>query len=236
MRTVARYVSLALAVQLAAGCAQEPATPAEPRPSAEKPVERAAPQAQPERLVLAFGDSLYAGYGLAQDQSLPAVLERELRARGVSAEVVNAGVSGDTTAAGRARLAFTLDGLDRKPDLAIVGLGGNDALRGIDPTETRANLEAILSELDRRDIPVMITGMLAPRNLGRDYAERFDTIYPDLARRHGAGLDPFLLAGVIDRPDLLLSDGLHPNAAGVEVMAGRIARVAAERLREDDGG
>jgi acyl-CoA thioesterase-1 len=179
-----------------------------------------------------FGDSLYAGYGLKQDQSFPVVLERELDAAGIPTKVVNAGVSGDTTAGGRARLAFTLDGLQRKPDLAIVGLGANDALRGIDPAETRANLDAIVGELDRREIPVLLTGMMAPRNLGSAYVSSFDAIYPALARKYDAKLDPFFLVGVITRPDLLLSDGMHPNDAGVRIMARRIAPMAAERLKK----
>ena len=161
---VRRYVGLLLILQLAVACSQE-ATPTAERQNANA-VASSPEQTAPEKLVLAFGDSLYAGYGLKQDQSFPAVLERELEAKGIAAKVVNAGVSGDTTAGGRARLAFTLDGLERKPDLAVVGLGANDALRGLDPAETRRNLDAIIGELDKRGIPVLITGMMAPRNLG----------------------------------------------------------------------
>jgi len=226
---VSRYVRLLLAVQFVAACSSEPARPPEQE---EKSAAGNTAEAANEKLVLAFGDSLYTGYGLEQDQSFPAVLERQLDGQGIPALVVNAGVSGDTTAAGLARLAFTLDGLPRKPDLAIVGLGGNDALRGVDPAETRKNLEAIVSELDRRGIPVLITGMMAPRNLGRDYASQFDAIYPDLAKRYGARLDPFFLQGVITRPELLLSDGLHPNAPGVEVMVLRVGPIVAEELHK----
>jgi len=230
MKTVRRYVSLVLMLQLAWACSPEATPSAEPQVSsvASEQSEKAAP----EKLVLAFGDSLYAGYGLKQDQSFPVVLERELEGKGIPAKVVNAGVSGDTTAGGRARLAFTLDGLERKPDLAVVGLGANDALRGIDPSETRRNLDAIVGELDKRGIPVLITGMMAPRNLGSAYVSSFDSIYPELARRYDAELDPFILEGVITRPDLLLSDGIHPNDAGVRVMAARIAPMAADRLKE----
>jgi acyl-CoA thioesterase-1 len=174
---------------------------------------------------------LYAGYGLKQDQGFPAVLEQELDAAGLPTKIVNAGVSGDTTAGGRARLAFTLDGLQRKPDLAIVGLGANDALRGIDPAETRANLDAIVGELDRRGIAVLLTGMMAPRNLGSAYVNSFDAIYPALAKKYDAQLDPFFLDGVITRPDLLLNDGIHPNDAGVRIMARRIAPLAADQLK-----
>lgn len=230
MKMVRRYVSLLLIVQLAAACSPEAATTAEPK--ATNAVGGSSEHAEAEKLILAFGDSLYAGYGLKQDQSFPAVLERELEVNGVPARVVNAGVSGDTTAGGLARLAFTLDGLPRKPDLAIVGLGANDALRGIDPAETRRNLDAIVGELDGRGIPVLITGMMAPRNLGGQYVSSFDAIYPALAERYDAELDPFFLEGVITRPELLLSDGIHPNESGVRVMASRIAPMAAEQLKE----
>ena len=227
---VTRYVGLLLILQSAVSCSPE-ATPASEQ-QATNVTAASTEQAAPEKLVLAFGDSLYAGYGLKQDQSFPAVLERELDATGVPVKVVNAGVSGDTTAGGRARLAFTLDGLERKPDLAIVGLGANDALRGIDPAETRSNLDAILGELDQRGIPVLITGMMAPRNLGSAYVSTFDAIYPALAKKYDAKLDPFFLDGVITRPDLLLSDGMHPNDAGIRVMAARIAPLAAKQLKE----
>lgn len=227
---VRRYVSLVLMLQLAGACSPE-VTPSVERQASNEVAENLE-KAAPEKLVLAFGDSLYAGYGLKQDQSFPAVLERELEEKGIAAKVVNAGVSGDTTAGGRARLAFTLDGLERKPDLAVVGLGANDALRGIDPSETRRNLDAIVGELDKRGIPVLITGMMAPRNLGSAYVSSFDSIYPELAKQYDAKLDPFILEGVITRPDLLLSDGIHPNDAGVRVMAARIAPMAADRLKE----
>ncbi len=230
--TGARYVGLLLSLQLAAGCSQQAEAP--PVEQAKPSVGQKAGQPQAdERLVLALGDSLYAGFGVAQAESFPSVLERELQERGVPAKVVNAGVSGDTTAGGRARLAFTLDGLPRSPDLVIVGLGANDALRGIDPAETRANLDAILAELKRRDIPVLLTGMMAPRNLDQAYFRSFDSIYPDLARKYGAALDPFFMEGVITDPRLLLNDGLHPNPAGIRKMAERVAPLAQERLKED---
>ena len=226
-RLLRRYGGLLLLLQLAA-CKEAP-PPVEPRGnSVEAP---AAPQAEAEHLVLAFGDSLYAGYGLGPGESFPAVLDRQLEASGLAVNIVNAGVSGDTTAAGLARLDFTLEGLKRRPDLAIVGLGGNDVLRGIDPVETQANLEAIVRELDRRGIPVVLTGMLAPRNLGQDYVERFDRIYPDLAKRYGAALDPFFLEGVIGKPELMQGDGIHPNAKGVQVMARRLAPIVAKELQ-----
>lgn len=198
------------------------------------PVARAvAPVAGPERLVLAFGDSLYAGYGLKPGESLPDRLQADLRDGGVNARVVNAGVSGDTTAAGRRRLAFSLDNLERTPDLVVLGLGGNDVLRQLDPAETRRNLTAMLDELKARGVPVVLTGMRAPPNLGPDYAARFDAIYSDLAKRYDAGLYPFLLEGVIGRRAVMLPDGVHPNAAGVERIADRLTPLVAERLRTE---
>ncbi len=186
--------------------------------------------AGPERLILAFGDSLYAGYGLARGDSLPDDLQDALRGQGIDARVVNAGISGDTSAAGRRRLAFTLDRLARKPDLVLLGLGGNDVLRQIPPAETRANFVAMLDELRRRDIPVVLTGMMVPPNLGPDYAAQFNRIWPDMARRYDAVLDPFILAGVIGDRRLMLPDGIHPNAQGVDRIVTRLAPVVAKRL------
>jgi acyl-CoA thioesterase-1 len=195
------------------------ATTTPPRPTASVPV------TGPKRLVLAFGDSLYAGYGLKRGESLPDAVQERLRARGIDARIVNAGVSGDTTADGRRRLAYTLDRLERAPDLVLLGLGGNDVLRQIPPAETRANLTAMLDELKRRKIPVVLTGMMAPPNLGPDFAGRFNAIYPELAKTYGATLDPFILQGVIGNRALMLPDGVHPNAAGVTRIADRVAPV-----------
>ncbi|SOB88322.1 acyl-CoA thioesterase-1 [Sphingomonas guangdongensis] len=189
------------------------------------------PVTGPKRTVLALGDSLYAGYGLRIGESLPEAIERRLRAGGIDATLVNAGVSGDTSAGGRARLAYTLDRMGRSPDLVLLGLGGNDVLRQIDPAQTRANLDAMLDELERRRIPVVLTGMLAPPNLGPDFAARFNAIFPELAREHDAVLDPFILQGVLGNRRLMLPDGIHPNATGVERIADRVAPLLATRLR-----
>lgn len=171
-----------------------------------------------DKLVLAFGDSLTAGYGLKPADSFPVRLEAALRRDGVAARVHNGGVSGDTTATGRARLAWGLAGLKAKPDLVIVELGANDMLRGFDPTQPRSNLDAILTELKRRRIPVLLAGMLAAPNMGAGYRKRFDTIYPALARKHGVPLYPFFMRGVAGNPALLQPDGLHPTPRGVMVI------------------
>jgi acyl-CoA thioesterase-1 len=178
----------------------------------------AAPAAAKDVHILAFGDSLTAGYGLPSGQGFAPQLEDMLRRNGVAARVVNGGVSGDTAAAGRARLRWTLDGLRAKPDLAIVALGANDMLRGIRPQQTRADLEAILAELKRRGIPVLLAGMLAAPNLGPQYRRNFDSIYPDLSRKYGAPLYPFFLAGVVGDRRLVLPDGVHPNFQGIKRM------------------
>lgn len=169
-------------------------------------------------LILAFGDSLTAGYGLGRGLGFAPQLQDSLRRHGVKARVHDAGVSGDTTAGGRARLGWTLQRLGEKPDLAIVELGANDMLRGVDPKVTEANLDAILAELDRQGIPVVVAGMLAAPNLGPDYRRRFETIYPTLARKYDAALYPFFLQGVVGNRSLLLADGVHPNFEGVKRM------------------
>ena len=180
-------------------------------------------------LIVALGDSLTAGYGLAPEQAFPVRLAAYLDARGSRVSIDNAGVSGDTTAGGRARLDWAL--ADR-PQYAIVELGANDALRGIDPGAAEANLDAILTVLDARGIRVLLAGMLAPPNLGRDYGDAFKAIYPRLAARHHALLYPFFLDGVAGDAALTQADGLHPTAAGVDVIVARIAPYVEKLLRE----
>lgn len=171
-------------------------------------------QSDPIRIV-AFGDSLTAGYGLPPGEAFPAQLEKALREKGHTIEVINAGVSGDTTAAGLQRFDWAFPD---HADAAIVALGANDALRGIDPAETRRNLDEILTKLDARGVPVLIAGMRAPRNWGDDYVTRFDAIFPELADRHDALLYPFFIERVALRPELNLDDGMHPNGKGVSAM------------------
>lgn len=169
--------------------------------------------------LLAFGDSLTHGYGLPAGESFPEQLEDALRERGYAVEVINAGNSGDTSAAGRARLEWSLaDG----PDAALVELGANDGLRGLDPAATYDNLDAILARFEDAGVPVLLAGMKAPRNMGADYAEAFDAIYPKLAAEHDVLFYPFFLEGVALDPALNQPDGIHPNAKGVREIVERI--------------
>ncbi len=176
--------------------------------------DRAEAQSNPVKL-LAFGDSLVHGYGLSQGDSFPEQLEASLMRQGYAVRVINAGNSGDTTAAGRARLDWALAD---DPDAVLLELGANDGLRGIDPAETYANLDAILTRLTGAELPVLLAGMLAPRNLGADFSAAFDRVFPRLAEAHSVPLYPFFLDGVATNPDLNQADGIHPNAAGVAVI------------------
>ncbi len=175
--------------------------------------------ADDETVIVALGDSLTAGYGVVANDSFTVRLEAALRDAGVSARVVNAGVSGDTTAGGLARLDWVLADA---PDLVIVELGSNDGLRGLDPAEMEANLDAILSRLADKGIPAVLAGMLAPPNLGRAYGEAFQAVYPRLAKRHAVVFYPFFLDGVAAQPALNQPDGIHPNPAGVRVIVERL--------------
>jgi acyl-CoA thioesterase-1 len=165
--------------------------------------------------LVAFGDSLSAGYNLPGSAAFPAVLEQALRQKGLAVEIVNAGVSGDTTQGGLERLDWSVP---EGTDGVILELGANDALRGVDPALTRKNLEAIIARLVERKIPVLLAGMYAPRNLGEDFAKRFDAIYPELAKKHGLVLYPFFLEGIAGDRALNQADGLHPTAEGVAVI------------------
>jgi acyl-CoA thioesterase-1 len=172
----------------------------------------------PIKLVV-LGDSLSAGYGLPIGSAFPARLEKALRGKGLKVDIHNAGVSGDTTSCGRDRLDWSIpDGTEA----VIVELGANDALRGIDPKVTKGALEDIIKRLQARKIAVMLTGMLAPRNFGPDYAARFDPIYADLAKAYDVALYPFFLDGVAAEAKLNQPDGLHPTAEGIDVIVGRI--------------
>ena len=186
-----------------------------------------------ERLVLAFGDSLYSGYGLkSSSQALPAGIESRLKRDGVNARVVNAGIAGESTAGGRRRFVATLDRQPRRPDLVMIGLGANDLWQGLTPAMTRANLVFMLDECKQRGIPVVLTGMQVPSFLGAQFANQYNAIWPELAKRYAAELDPFILRGVFGDNRLMQPDGVHPNAAGVDRMADRLAPIVARRLRK----
>jgi acyl-CoA thioesterase-1 len=175
-------------------------------------------------VILDFGDSLTAGYGLAAGQSFPARLEAWLRGRGIAARVINAGVSGDTTTDGLARLDWALAD---KPDLVILALGSNDALRGTDPATVRDNLDKMIVRIEASGAKLLLVGMLAPPNWGQEYKQAFDRVFPDLARAHHLPLYPFFLEGVAMKPDLNQPDGLHPNEHGVAIIVDKIAPVVA---------
>lgn len=184
--------------------------------------------ATPIRL-LVLGDSLSAGYGLPHDQGFEAQLITALRARGHDVQIVDGAVSGDTTAGGLARLDWTLaDGADA----AIVELGANDGLRGVDPREVERNLTAILDQLSARHLPVLLTGMYALPNLGPDYAKAFDAVFDRLGQRPGILYDPFFLVGVAEVPALNQADGIHPNATGVQRIVTRLLPFVERLLAE----
>ncbi len=227
-RSLAIYgAALALCQPLAAcGSAETPAASTSDKAAAKN--SPAIPADAP--LVIAFGDSLYAGYQLGPNEGLAPQLQAALLADGVAARVQNAGVSGDTTAAGRQRLSYVLDNARVKPALVLLGLGGNDMLRGIGPDETRANLDAMLAELKKREIPVLLTGMVAAPNLGSDYARKFNPIFPELAGKYGVSFYPFILDNVVTDRTLMLGDNLHPNAKGVSVMAEALAPLVEQAL------
>ncbi len=179
-------------------------------------------------VILAFGDSLTHGYGLPAGATFPEQLEAELHARGYRVRVINGGNSGDTTAAGRARLTWAL--ADR-PDLVLLELGANDALRGLDPAVTYKNLDAILDRLEIEGLPVLFTGMRAPLNMGPDYVAAFEAVFARLAAEHGVSFYPFFLEGVAMDPALNQADGIHPNAGGVGEIVKRIAPRVIHLLR-----
>ena len=169
--------------------------------------------------ILALGNSLVAGYGLGKADSFIGQLKRAFRADGLEILLINGGVSGDTSAGGRARLDWALSD---KPDAVIVELGANDGLRGLEPSETERNLDAIIAKVTSRGIPVLLSGMRAPPNFGVEYASEFNAIYPRIAKRYGVLFDPFFLAGVATVPSLNQADGIHPNKEGVAVIIKRL--------------
>ena len=179
--------------------------------------------------LVGFGDSLMAAYNLQASEGFPARLEAALRDRGHNVSIADAGVSGDTTSGGLARLDWSIpDGTDG----VILELGANDALRGLPPEKTRDNLEAMIKRLEERGIAVLLAGMLTPPNMGADYQTAFNAIYPDLAAKYDVMLYPFFLDGVITNSELLLSDGMHPNPNGINTMVEKILPVAEQFLSD----
>ena len=212
---IAGVAAMSLAL---AGCSDSAEDAANAPEMAEdgQPAIPAIPVMGPERKVIAFGDSLFAGYDLDPRDSYPEKLENALRAKGINADVINAGVSGDTTAAGLQRLEFTLAAQETPPALFILELGGHDLLRGLKPEETKANLGKMLAILRREKVPVLLMGMRSPPNLGPEYQAQFDAIYADLAKEYGATLIPFWLESIYREPELFQADRIHPTADGVE--------------------
>lgn len=183
--------------------------------------------AEAQITLVGFGDSLMAAYNLQANEGVPARLQAALTARGHDIEIIDAGVSGDTTSGGLARLDWSIpDGVDG----VILELGANDALRGLPPEKTRENLEAMITRLQQRGIAILLAGMLAPPNMGADYEATFNAIYPDLAAKYELTLYPFFLDGVTGNADLVLSDGMHPNANGINEMVERMLPVAEQFL------
>ena len=207
VQTIVRIITLAIGL---AASLESPAT------AADKPLH-----------IVALGDSLTAGLGLAQQDAFPAKLEQALVANGMAVSISNAGVSGDTMAGGLARLDWSVPA---GTDAVILELGANDALRGIDPAATRRALDGILRGLAQRKIQVLLCGMLAPPNLGADYAHAFNAIFPDLAKTYGVVFYPFFLDGVAADPKLNQHDGLHPTAAGIDVIVAKILPKVEELL------
>ena len=219
------YGAALLLIQGLSACGQSPVADAPAK------MVKAEQAVQYDTLIVAFGDSLYAGYRLGPNEGLAPQLQAALQAKDIKARVHGAGVSGDTSAAGKARLNFVLDNLERKPDLVVLGLGGNDMLRGIKPSETKANITAMVAELNKRGIDVVLTGMLAAPNMGPDYANAFNPIFPALAKQYAAPLLPFFLDGVVTDKALMLGDGIHPNAKGVAKVVEKLAPLVMGELK-----
>jgi acyl-CoA thioesterase I len=184
--------------------------------------------AQQKRLLI-FGDSLVAGYGLPREAGFIAQLDQALKEAGHEVVLIDGGVSGDTSAGGRARIGWSLT---ERPTHALVELGANDALRGVDPKETKKNLQRILDSLERAHVPVLLAGMRAPRNFGDDYADEFDDIYRDISGGISVALYPFFLEGVALQPELNQPDGIHPNVKGVAIIVQRILPDILKLLRK----
>jgi len=215
---------------LLAGCGkQEP--PEAPPPSAPSPAARQTPEAPTDTrpVILCFGDSLTAGYGVEEASSYPSLLQAALDARGYRYRVVNAGISGDTTAGGVSRLA---DAISMKPALVLLELGGNDGLRGVPIDVTRANLDELIRGFQGAGARVVLAGMTLPRNYGPEYIGQFEQLYRDLASRHKLTLIPFLLEPLIAKPGMMQNDGIHPTASGYREVVPSFVRILEPLLKK----
>jgi acyl-CoA thioesterase-1 len=232
-----------LSILLLFGCEQAPTSSPAPPPSVSprdgfgqrlgtdvtaQPGRAGAPPSVERPLIVAFGDSLTAGLGLSAEQAYPAQLQRRLDAAGLRYRVVNAGVSGDTTAGGLRRLAWVVQS---KPALVILELGGNDGLRGLSLAETRSNLEQMIRRLQKAGAHVVLAGMKLPPNYGADYTAQFETLYRDLAKAYRVPLIPFFLEGVAAQPSLNQADGIHPTAEGYHQVVENVMKTIEPLLR-----
>jgi acyl-CoA thioesterase I len=215
-----------LALPSVGACGGDASSPGASAPSSDRGAPGAAEEAP---LVLFLGDSLTAGYGLAEEQAFPALIGDELAAEGIEARVVNAGVSGDTTAGGLARLDWVLS---QEPDVVVVGLGANDGLRGLDLAATEENLREIVRRSREAGARVILLGMKIPPNYGFDYAGRFEDMYEEIADDTDVALVPFLLEGVAAKPALNQPDRMHPNARGAQIVAETVYPYVEEELEE----
>jgi acyl-CoA thioesterase-1 len=179
--------------------------------------------------IILFGDSLMAGYGLTKPDHLSEALKSELKNLNIESEIINGSVSGDTTKGGLNRINWTLED---KANLIILGLGANDMLRGIDPNEIKANLNQIILKIKAKNIPIILAGFISPESYGQNYKEKFDNIYPSLAKEHNLILMPFLLQDVALNPKLNLEDGKHPNREGVKIMAKNLTPYVVKQLKK----
>lgn len=217
-----RLAPVVWALLALAACGSRQEQPESPRVTAQTPVAQEPARAATRPRIVVLGDSLTAGLGLPADAAYPALLQRKIDTLGLNYEVMNAGVSGDTSAGGLSRLDWALEGDVR---ILIVALGGNDALRALPPDELGRNLSTIIERAQARRVTVVLAGMEAPRNFGRDYVVRFHQVYPELARKYNVALVPFLLQDVAGIDRLNQRDGIHPTEEGAEIVANNVWKV-----------
>jgi acyl-CoA thioesterase I len=231
MRPIPRLACLAVMVATVAAACGTHDEPSDRRDAPAAAAERTATSAARPRIVV-LGDSLTAGLGIAREEAYPAVLQQRLNEQGLNYEVVNAGVSGDTSAGGLSRLDWALDGDVR---VLVVALGGNDGLRGLPPEQLKRNLAAIIERAQARGVTVVLAGMEAPPNFGRDYLVQFHNVYPALAREYHVALVPFLLTGVAGSETLNQRDGIHPTREGARILADNVWTVLKPVLTNREG-